>query len=394
MRIAHLTDLHLTDGPRLAEQAEELGRIAATMIAVRPHLIALTGDFYGHTVPHRSSVAERRVLFGFVARLARALPETRIIVVYGNHDFPGDLEPLAHLGADGQVTVHDRADAVIVGKCEVLILPFVTKAGILSMLGPDAGGLADLRAATQRAVAGLLGLWAARGRAPGCTRRVLLGHVQISGSKLSGGEVLVTNEPEVTVADLQALNLDAGMIGHIHVQQEAAPRVWFGGSPWSSDYGEHDPKGWMLWCFGESVVNLAYSEVVGDYGDATAYRIASRAPRLLTLRYAWDGAAWAKGPNAAALAACAGHHVRAVVRYRADQRASVPELAPPPGALSWRVDADVIPTERVRAPEVADAPDLGAKISAYWRTLATPPTEAEQAAALALLPDLESSCAP
>jgi len=315
-------------------------------------------------------------------------------VVYGNHDFPGDLEPLAHLGGEGQVTVHDRADAVIVGKCEVLILPFVTKAGILAALGPDAGGLADLRAATQGAVAGLLGLWAARGRAPGCHRRILLGHVQISGSKLSGGEVLVTNEPEVTVADLQALRLDAGMIGHIHVQQEAAPRVWFGGSPWSSDYGEHDAKGWMLWALDESVIGIPGAEIVGDYGPTTAYRIPSGAPRLLTLRYTWDGSGWAKQPNAAALAFCKGHHVRAVVRYRADQRASVPELQAPPGALSWRVDADVVPTDRVRAPEVADAPDLSAKVAAYWRTLATPPTEAEQAAALALLPDLESQCAP
>lgn len=404
MRIAHVTDLHLDDGPRLVEQSAELDRIADRLRELEVDLLALTGDLYGHTVPHRSTPNERRVLFGWIARVARQNPETRIVVVYGNHDYPGDLEPLEHLGGEGQVRVFSRAasfglDARQAGGgaddaedrvAEILVLPFVTKAGMIDR-AQESMGLSDIRQTTQAAVSALLGLWAARGKG-GADYRIFLGHVQVSGSRLSGGELLVTNEPEVSAGDLAALDLDAGLIGHIHVAQEAAPRVWFGGSPWSSNFGEHDPKGWTLWTIDEDRAPDG-ADLLADYGRSRVYRYASQCPRLITLRYAWDGAAWTRQPNAAALRACVGHHVRALISFRADQRASVPEVSVP-GALTFRIDSEVIPVERVRAPAVAEAADLPAKLTAYWETLAAPPAPDERAAALAALESLESECAP
>lgn len=402
MRIAQVTDLHLDDGSRLVEQAAELDRIAGQLRTLNIDLLAVTGDLYGHTVPHRSTPNERRVLFGWIAGVARENPEMAIVIVYGNHDYPGDLEPLEHLGNEEQVHVYSRAAAEWLSvrgwageakRAEVLILPFVTKAAMLDATGTDAG-LADVRQTTQSAVSALLGLWAARSKG-GADYRVLLGHVQVSGSRLSGGELLVTNEPEVSAGDLAALDLDAGLIGHIHVAQEAAPKVWFGGSPWSSNFGEHDPKGWCLWTIDEAAAPPpAGAELLAEYdgGRSRVWRYASQCPRLITLRYAWDGAVWTRQPNAAALRACVGHHVRALISFRADQRASVPEVTVP-GALTFRLDSEVIPTERVRAPAVAEAADLPGKLTAYWETLAASPAPDERAAALAALESLEAECA-
>lgn len=414
MRIAHVTDLHLGEGPRLAEQAAELDRIADRLRSLEVDLLALTGDLYGHTVPHRSTPNERRVLFGWIARVARENPETRIVVVYGNHDYPGDLEPISFIGAlpwdeeyavksamdAGQVRVFSRAASFDLpvnpygdadGHAEVLVLPFVTKAGMIDRAQAE-DGLSDVRQTTQAAVSALLRLWAARGKG-GARYRIFLGHVQVSGSRLSGGELLVTNEPEVSAGDLAALGLDAGLIGHIHVAQEAAPNVWFGGSPWSSNFGEHDPKGWTLWTIDEADAPApAGAELLAEYDRSRVWRFASQCPRMITLRYAWDGSTWTRQPNAAALRACVGHHVRALISFRADQRASVPEVSVP-GALTFRLDSEVIPVERVRAPAVAEAADLPAKLTAYWETLAAPPAPDERTAALAALESLEAECA-
>lgn len=53
MRILHVADLHVEQGPREAEQRRVLRTIATDARELRPDLAIIAGDLYGKTVPHR-----------------------------------------------------------------------------------------------------------------------------------------------------------------------------------------------------------------------------------------------------------------------------------------------------------------------------------------------------
>jgi DNA repair exonuclease SbcCD nuclease subunit len=95
MRMIAAADVHLGFGAyerlaptgenqRSADVAETFTRFIDRAIELRPDLITLAGDVF-----HRASPRNRTIVHGFreVARLTRALPDTIIVMVAGNHDY-------------------------------------------------------------------------------------------------------------------------------------------------------------------------------------------------------------------------------------------------------------------------------------------------------------------
>jgi len=417
MRIAHASDLHVTEGPRLADQAETLSGMVDAMLEARPDLVLLTGDFYGRTVPHRSSPLERAVLFPAVVRLAGVAP---VVVVYGNHDHDPDLDALEHLGGEWPVIVVKTARVVEVptpaGVAHVYAIPYPSKRWLLA--GEDAPrGLAESQRLVGDRLGALVGLWAHRIRRRRATApaevHVLAAHLQVAGSSTAGGEVLAGQEIELTPAQLDGLPVDYGALGHLHLRQEPALRCWYPGSPWRNDYGEVDPKGWHLvevmagTTAHRADVNLGAEEAFYPGGaahgrhPARVQRRATRCRDFLTLDWRWaadheDGAPrWITRPSDADLTAAAGAEVRARLVVPEQWVAGCPwadELGRLALAGAHRVQAEkkIEPTLRVRAPEVAAAPNHREELLAYWSTLATQPDALEQQAALDLLAEMEA----
>ena len=159
MRIAHLSDLHLTEGPRLADQEAVLTFIRERLAGQRPDLVLITGDINGRTVPHRSTPAERAVFFPFVRALTRLAP---VVVLYGNHDYEGDLETLETVGQRYSVRVVSRAERfpvnTVAGPAWLYCLPYPTKRWLLA--GGDAPrGLAEQQAEVEARLSALLQTW-------------------------------------------------------------------------------------------------------------------------------------------------------------------------------------------------------------------------------------------
>ena len=420
MKIAHLSDLHVTAGPRLADQAETLDGIVTEALAAAPDLWLIVGDLFGRTVPHRSTPEERAVLYPAIVRMAQVAP---VVVCVGNHDVEIDLDALAHLGGDWPIRVVKRAEAMVVptmaGPANLFVIPYPTKRWLLA--GEDAPrSIAEQQAAVQERLAALLQLWSVRIR----HRReshpdephLLVAHLQVAGSHVSGGEVLAGQEIELTRNQLDGLPVDYGALGHLHMRQEAAHRCWYPGSPWRNDYGETDEKGWHAievfppdadeerrFRFAVTVSPQAAYPGTGDRLPVLVQRHASTCRELVTLDYRWaadreDGApGWLLYPSPASFAA--------VKRSRAEvrMRLTVPEQWV--GGCPWDLEVaklrdlgavrilqekKIEPVLRVRpsAVAVAAARTDREKVEAYWNTLATPPDPAEAAAALACLEEL------
>lgn len=412
MRVLHVADLHVEQGAREDEHRRVLRTVATDARALRPDLVIVAGDLYGKTVPHRSSPREREILAPIVAELAGLAP---VVICYGNHDAPEDLEILARLQGDWPILVVPGAGRFEVatrsGVVDLYVLAYPRKRAILEEADDVARGAEAGRLAMIDKIASLFDLWAweveeRRLRRPD-RPAIFVGHVNVKGSRTSGGEVLAGHEIEIGRVDLERLGVDYAALGHIHLRQEPARRAWYPGSLWPTDHGEKDRKSYHVVDIGQ--VEIPPDEV-GDrwVGDPVEYLERGRLPvvvhaiatdarplRTLTWRWAADEAGavgWTHAPELPP-EAIAGADVRARLITTTAHVATCPwDLVREPyarAAAVWREERVVEPVISVRAPEVSQAPTTGAKLSAYWRTLSSPPADAERDAALGALADLE-----
>ena len=413
MRLAHVGDLHI-GGARIEDHRAYLDAILADALRAEPDLWLLTGDLWGTTVPHASTVAERAVLYPAIVRMAEVAP---VVVVVGNHDSAADLAVLPHLGGRFPIIVAAEGARLRVetsaGVANVYALPYPSRAWLLR--DSDASG-AEARAATEAALSQLLTAWGAmirarRARAPHEVH-ILAAHVQVSGAVVGGGgEVLDTGEITVPRSALDDLPIDYGALGHLHIRQEAARRCWYAGSPWPTSHGGTVRRhGWNLvdvggrgkpcgvprnhdgsFDFGGGGDLPTYSPLRDpalclprEVHHARLYPMLTPHRALLTLTWSWGEGGWLERPDHLDVA---GAEVRCLLTVAEAFASSCPwpaELARVKAAGAERVVVErrTIPSTRVRAPAVAAAETPEAKLRAWWATLDTPPNEAIQAAAI------------
>lgn len=422
MRIAHLSDLHIIDGPRLDDHAETLANVVTEVLTLRPDLVLLTGDLTGRTVPHRTTPRERGVLYPQLVRLAEAAP---VLVLAGNHDHDIDIDALEYLDGAWPIRVLKAAGLETIttaaGPVDVCWLAYPTKRWLLA--GEPATGLREAQTLVQDKLGVLTSLWAARIKRARASRprtpQLFLGHVQIGGSRTSGGEVLAGNEIELQRQHLDALGVDYGALGHIHQAQEIADRCWYVGSLWRNDYAETEAfKGWNLididpaelWpaeptvgedpgAFGAAY----YAAEPGGRQEARVLAMPSHCRRFVTLDYRWglldddQDPEWSTAPSWTTRPDSIDHVAGAEVRMRLEVpqhlAAGCPwdaeiERVRAAGAHRIQPERRIDPTHRVRSPEVARAQSIADKARAYWRSLATAPSDEEQRQALAQLDEL------
>jgi DNA repair exonuclease SbcCD nuclease subunit len=212
MRLVHLSDLHL--GYRQYQRLTPTGvnqreaDVAATfrlavdrVIELRPELVIVAGDVF-HTVrPTNQAILHAFLQFN---RLAVALPDSKIILVAGNHDTPrssetgGILQLFAQLG----LFVVDR-------QAERLSFPDLD----LSVLAvPDVPGIVKPTFNTD----------------PNARFNVLALHGEIPG--LSDGVAWDRAPLEVSLEELNAAQWDYVALGHCHVYRQIRPNAYYAGS--------------------------------------------------------------------------------------------------------------------------------------------------------------------
>ena len=100
MRLVHLADIHLGFrqyqrqtpagiNQREADVAASMRRVIDKVIELKPDLVLIAGDVF-HTVrPTNPAILHAFIQF---ARLKLSLPDTKIVMVAGNHDTPRSAE--------------------------------------------------------------------------------------------------------------------------------------------------------------------------------------------------------------------------------------------------------------------------------------------------------------
>lgn len=410
MRVLHLADLHVEDGPRLAEHRRVVDRIIDDVHVLRPHLSVLVGDFYGRATPYRSRPREREIVADLVLACASHGP---VVIVYGNHDAPRDLDLLRRLSGDWPI--HVVSDAAVLlcntpaGQVTVAALAYPTKAS-------TGAGYRATHADVQTRMEGTLAGWAAA-----CEANRRLGpvvacfHGNVEGATLGGGEVLHAHEPTMPVQALAAFPANYIALGHIHkAQRITGTRAWYPGSPWWVDLSEQGDHSYCVAVISErgdaedehvaalhSTGRLHQPTTMhGAEGDLNVYRVDTVARPTHTLEWVWGPAEGSEAPTWLKQGALKPAHVAgADVRLRliTTQRhcASAPWQAIVEAyeavAASVQVVLDVRHERVTRAPQIAAASTVGEKLQLLWDASgATAPQPPERVAALDALSTLQA----
>ncbi len=412
MRLVHLTDLHVTAGRDLEDQRLTLRAIVTAAEKCRPDGWLITGDLYGVAVPHAPTPMEREVLEPELVRMARWGP---VVILTGNHDHARSLARLEDLGGTHPIRVISGAKrfrmGTPAGPVDIYALAYPTTTWLLRD-EPRPPSVTEARTVVAHKLAALFRAWGmslsrARAQSPRVPQ-VFLGHFQVAGATITGGEVIGPHDIEIGRAALEGLRVDYGALGHIHQRQQLSPRWWYAGSPWPMSYAETEAKGWHLVALGEDLPRRPQPESRTHHVDGADlvptvvgfYRSGARAVRTLHYRWAADRADgephWVVHPFS-------GREPEAELQdVKVRARLVVPDqwLASCPWSDvlqqlremgAHRVDPEVIvePTHRVRAPEVAIATTFEGKLTAWAQTLESPPEPLDMEAAQIALAKLQ-----
>ena len=223
MRLVHLADIHLGFrqyqrqtpagiNQREADVASSLRRVIDAVIELRPDLVLIAGDVF-HTVrPTNPAILHAFLEF---ARLTRELPDTRVVMVAGNHDTPRTAETGCILGLFrplGIDVVDGETKWVTLPERDLAILAVPDMAQGRPRLEPD----------------------------PTVKYNILLLHGEIEGVLPRYGRELERAPMEITLEELGPHKWDYVALGHYHVYRPIAANAFYSGS---LDYTSTNPWG-------------------------------------------------------------------------------------------------------------------------------------------------------
>lgn len=377
--ILHIGDTHLQAAhPRHADRLAALDQILehARTLAEADQLAAIVwpGDLF-HV---KSTIEDRNALAPRVQAFAALAP---VVVVAGNHDAPGDLDILPRLQALYAIRVvttpqvlHFDTPTDIQMACFAVPYPF--KAAMVAT-GIEHQGLGqtahDLFDAIFMAAAAELQAAADAGELP-----LMIGHLAVGGAVSSTGQPQIGGELEISTAMLARLGPMYQGLSHIHKHQAIGSAV-YAGSVARLDFGEREPKGFIEIEYQRDGRTWEHRWRFVPLTVPAMHLVEGRLTRDAFTIEAVDGEHVSRGPGDPGLVLPGGDFESADVkcRYRfvkaeigaLDHAKVHAEFA---GCRTLVLDPIAELEHSVRAPEIAAAVTLEAKVEAYLQRQAIP----------------------
>jgi len=363
-------DTHLHPGPRQADRLKALDQIIAENVTV-PNLGAWLwpGDLFHQ----RSTIEDRNALAARLTAMANRAP---VVICYGNHDLPGDLDVFGKLATTWSIHVVSTPTVLQLPLASgdvaaVFVLPYPTEAGLVSR-GVAPGALIP----TAREALDVIFMDAAAkldtARGYGWPT-LMVGHVNVAGSITSAGQPNIGAEIELDEALLARLGPGCYKgLNHIHKAQAIAG-AHYPGSICRLDFGEIEPKGYL---------RIDYRHMSDGRQSAWVPVEVETCPLDVPPLYHVEG--WLsregftfdvkKGPDGAVLekpASWRGCQVRARIKFHESEKGLlemakahvIAEFAEAMQPATY--EYQVVPNGAVRAPEVAAARTLPEKVMAW-----------------------------
>jgi DNA repair exonuclease SbcCD nuclease subunit len=367
-RIAVAADLHLRlSGPRAAECERCMAWLRDDLVAQRPDLIVIAGDFYHQ----RATPAEERFAQQWLCDVV-AGAECDVVLVRGNHD---DVDQLDVLGATftspGRVLAYSYPDRPIgfLSKAGIYVslLPWPQLGHLAAAMVPQAS-IADRRDGARAALIDVL-----RGFQPtdSAAPHLLICHANILGAAVDSGQPVVGgDELAVGVSDLMEAHPGAILSGHIHAGQRM-----------EADVPCHYVGSLFRGSFGESVGDKGY--IIAEWGpvlehDGSGWSFEFRggpARRMLLVSCAWkDGQLDGDEVDPEE---CQDAEIRLRVEFTSDEReaaraaaAGVKRTLEEAGAFSIIVEERPVVVSRTRCSEITAARTTTEKLQAWAQATA------------------------
>ncbi len=370
MKILHSADWHW-EQDKLDKCNASSDFIIETLRRERPDVHVIAGDYWNRRQTLNDSSAVIPAL-NAIKDMANLCPT---VIIKGNeaHDNGGSLEVFKGLGTVYPIYVADRAETIGLFRKNIIVefmpaesfdefppdlilhlLPFPEKSQFLARVeetSVDASNMKMVEAI--RSI--LLGFGAiSHGQK---VPSVLVGHLNVLGSRLSTGQTLVGQDILIDPADLELAGADVVCLGHIHETQKFRSNIWYSGSIYHANFGEVSPRHVLIHtvekgsCQTKHVVipSTPLSLHEAHYESATN-----------SLRDGFEQADWYDA------------ELRVRVYVTKEQRNLVTEewvMAQYPNAKSYKVEFLTVPDERVRSSQIAHARTLREKMVEWGKVM-------------------------
>jgi exonuclease SbcD len=357
-------DHHFNDRSRF----EECVRVHRWMVELarseKPDVFLSGGDIYerGSTPIEREAVAE------WLTTMAEVCP---VVISKGNHDRARDVELMRRLRTLHPVIVEERAGVHIVAGAAIGAIAWPEPAFLTARADSQDAASTDLRQALANILRGL-GMQMDEHDGP----RILLGHLMVDGSVTSTGQPLLGQPINVGLNELALARAQLGIIGHIHNAQVfdvlGSPH-WYPGSPFRTSFGEMEKKLVLLAEFNQQHLLRQVQQIETP---ATPMLHVEDEWGLLNGEMGWIVGDISEIPDSR------GAEIRFRYRVANEHRDAARADAErwrdawlAEGALSVKVEQEIVVETRARMPEVVAALHPAQKLEAYWAAKGYEPGE-------------------
>lgn len=263
MKILQVADEHIRE-----RDADEIDRclqfIVDTAQKEHPNLILSCGDLFDSRDVRVDSRAAITAI-GFVSALMDVAPVAIVlgtpshdgaaprIMQYVRGDYPVIVaeKPMQVVLSGGEFkTEADNEGYGLQAEAVITLIPQPTKQYWQTQAGVS-GSDQEIGAA----MTGVFGGFGAEAAQYPGVPHILVYHGGISGARVSTGQTLTGHDIEVSTDQLALTGADIYCLGHIHMAQQIGDRGFYAGSPYRTNIGEAEAKGFYLHEYGKTVVN-------------------------------------------------------------------------------------------------------------------------------------------
>ena len=265
LRFAHAGDLHLDEDRYFTDTAQCLEWFVADAIRASVDFFVINGDL----TTYKATIKERNFWIDRLVEMANHAP---VILIAGNHgaELEGDLYVFGRAKGKHPIYLCTEPQFIELGEAAIAVFPYprkAEKAGNEHGLGEAFAQQLD--EFNKRFV-----------QHPG-GYKLFFGHFGVAGARVSSGQPLVGRCAEYPLDPLRSLNAQYIGLSHVHLRQQLAPRIWYGGSISRCDYSEVEDKGYHL-------VTLNAPEPCPDLSDLTIEFRKSPTRRMVELHAVYE----------------------------------------------------------------------------------------------------------